>query len=149
MQSCNPNNHADIDISDRTTAGKVDDLEEFVDDDISEQFELENIYKSVVSKPFREKTEWKRQTSLGSERYDVIGTDLEGERMFSPMPGRHLDLTEDVVHFYFQRPLSKDSQIAKWLVELEQKANVNKLPAHLPDISDSRKNISVVYEDTI
>ncbi|KAH3788143.1 hypothetical protein DPMN_166275 [Dreissena polymorpha] len=120
----------------RTTVGKVDDLEEFADDNISEQFQMENIRKSVVSKPFKEK-------------YDVIGTDTESARFLSPSPGPHLGLTEDAVNFYFQRPLSKDSQIAKWLVELDQKANENKLPAHLPDISASHKNVSVVYEDTI
>ena len=79
----------------------------------------------------------------GRRKHDVIISDLEDEGIVSQTPDSHLNLTESVINYYFQRKIDKDKRIVRWLVDCEEKSCSTSLPAHLPDISVTRKTISV------
>ena len=77
------------------------------------------------------------------KRQDIIVSDLEDEGIIPQTPVSPLNLTESVINYYFQRKVDKDKRILKWLVDCEEKSSSTSLPAHLPDISATRKNIPV------
>lgn len=133
-------------ISARTTGAIANDLEDVIDCEM-DQLEIRTSHLSKNNKPFHDKMGRRFKPSTAPIKYDVIVSDIDQENtILSPTPISPLNLTEHVIHHYFQKPVNKDRRIAKWLVECEEKKQ-NQLPAHLPDISASNRNVTVTFEE--
>ena len=133
-------------FTDRTTNVQVDDLEEVAENEM-ETFEFKPTHFPMNNKPFHDRMGRRFKPSTAPLKYDVIVSDVDQENYsFSPTPASALNLTENVLQYYFQKPVNKERRIAKWLVECDDKKQ-NQLPAHLPDISASNRNVTMTFEE--
>lgn len=133
-------------FSDRTTGAIVDDIEDVVEDEIN-NIDVKPSNIPTNSRTFHDRMGRRFKPSTAPLKYDVIVSDVDQENnTLSPTPVTPFNLTENVIQYYFQKPVNKERRIAKWLVECEDKKQ-NQLPAHLPDISASNRNVTVTFED--
>ena len=91
----------------------------------------------------------KNNVTSNAQKYAIILSDMDRDcGITTPTSSTTLDLTENVIHYYFQKSVDKDKRITNWLADCKEKSkSINQLPAHLPDIDASRRNITQIGED--
>ncbi|KAL4232007.1 hypothetical protein ACF0H5_009585 [Mactra antiquata] len=78
--------------------------------------------------------------------YDVIVSDVDNEHQNLDLDQHCGSLTENALYMHNNRPINRDKRIAMWLADINDQ-KCNQVPAHLPEISATRKYTMLTMED--